>query len=154
MAIVQATNRSSWRNFTPRIKEAVATVQTVEVNAAKGFPKGWGNFKPQYPKNDKNVSRGRTPEMAGGRPCRFCGSHKHWDKDCEHAKEGYRQAKTQTASFNAAAMRAEAEYEEAYESRFDSDLDEIDTDQHGDNGEIELSHSDDTLHTSDPPEDF
>lgn len=47
----------------------------------------------------------------------------HWDKDCRHATEGYRQARVNFASFTADVMLAEAEYEAAYESRFDSDED-------------------------------
>jgi hypothetical protein len=84
-----------------------------------GFPAGWGNYKPPFPKDDKTVSKGRTPEMMGGRPCRNCGSRNHWDKDCKHNKQGSRQARVMFTEFNSAALREELEYEEMYESRFD-----------------------------------
>jgi hypothetical protein len=38
--------------------------------------------KPEFPKDDKNVSPRRTPESIGARPCRHCGSGMHWDNEC------------------------------------------------------------------------
>ena len=36
---------------------------------------------PKFSKDDKNVSLRKTPESVNARPCRHCGSGKHWDYD-------------------------------------------------------------------------
>jgi hypothetical protein len=41
---------------------------------------------PKYPKDDSNVSTRATPESKGARPCKHCGSSKHWDNECKHAR--------------------------------------------------------------------
>ena len=41
--------------------------------------------KTKPPPADHVVSKGKTPEQAGGRPCRHCNSKKHWDFDCPHS---------------------------------------------------------------------
>lgn len=48
---------------------------------------------PQYPKDDSNVSKKATPESKGARPCRHCGSGKHWDPECRHSRKAQRQAR-------------------------------------------------------------
>ena len=35
-----------------------------------------------FPKNNNNVSPRKTPDSVGARPCRQCGSGKHWDNEC------------------------------------------------------------------------
>ena len=35
-----------------------------------------------FPKDDSNVSPRKTPDSMGMRPCRHCGSRKHWDNEC------------------------------------------------------------------------
>lgn len=70
--------------------------------------------KPEYPQDDSNVSKGRTPETAGARPCRFCGSPKHWDRECKHAKEGFERRDAQFAEVTAEELREEADYCETY----------------------------------------
>ena len=37
---------------------------------------------PSFPKDDSNVSPRKTPNSVGTRPCRHCGSGKHWDNEC------------------------------------------------------------------------
>ena len=39
---------------------------------------------PSFPKDDNNVSPRKTPDSVGTRPCRHCGSGKHWDNECRH----------------------------------------------------------------------
>src|ERR1700720_1629326 len=34
----------------------------------------------------------KTPEFVNARPCRHCGSGKHWDYKCKHSWKGERQA--------------------------------------------------------------
>lgn len=57
---------------------------------------GWSKDMPppEFPKDDRNVSPNKTPESIGARACRHCGSGKHWDKECKHAKQGERRAHT------------------------------------------------------------
>ncbi|KAB5587565.1 hypothetical protein CTheo_8996 [Ceratobasidium theobromae] len=40
-------------------------------------------IKPKHPPDDKNVSKHSTPEQKGARGCKYCGSNKHWDKECK-----------------------------------------------------------------------
>ena len=54
--------------------------------------------KPRWPRDDSVVSKGRTPEDAGARPCRHCSSPKHWDYDCPHAHNGAKQVKVNFAN--------------------------------------------------------
>ena len=35
-----------------------------------------------FPKNNNNVSPRKPPDSVGVRPCRHCGSGKHWDNEC------------------------------------------------------------------------
>ena len=55
---------------------------------------GWTQAasKPSFPKDDLNVSPRGTPEEKGARPCRHCGSGKHWDRDCKYTCKGERSA--------------------------------------------------------------
>ncbi|KIJ30209.1 hypothetical protein M422DRAFT_101096, partial [Sphaerobolus stellatus SS14] len=69
---------------------------------------------PQYPQDDSNISKGKTPEDKGARPCRHCGSSKHWDNDCRHARSGARNARAFLASASEEQLQAQREYEEAY----------------------------------------
>ena len=69
---------------------------------------------PQYPKDDTNVSVGRTPESKGARPCRHCGSGKHWDRECKHSRKGERQARVNLARLTEDDLRAQDEYDDAY----------------------------------------
>jgi len=53
---------------------------------------GWTQAmsKPQFPKDDSNVSPRGTPEEKGARSCRHCGSGKHWDQECKYVHKGER----------------------------------------------------------------
>ena len=44
--------------------------------------------KPQFPRADKTVLKGKMPEQLNVQSCRHCGSGQHWDNDCKHAKKG------------------------------------------------------------------
>jgi hypothetical protein len=65
-----------------------------------------------FPKRDDIVSKGRTPEQLGVRPCKQCGSGKHWDNDCIH-KGKKRSAKVNLASANEDLLQALDDYEAA-----------------------------------------
>ncbi|KIM34636.1 hypothetical protein M413DRAFT_37133, partial [Hebeloma cylindrosporum] len=59
--------------------------QNARVNAV-----GWSKLtmNPPFPKDDTTISPRGTPEDKGARPCRHCGSGKHWDLDCKYARKG------------------------------------------------------------------
>jgi hypothetical protein len=105
---------------------------------SKSYVIGGQTKRPEYPKDDKTVSKGKTPESVGARGCIHCGSLKHWDRDCKYANKGVRKAKTYFAELSPDDLRAEAEYREVYfasqdasiEDESDEDIDEeVDTDQ-------------------------
>ena len=79
---------------------------------------GWSPSigKPPFPKDDSVVSKGATPEDKKARPCRHCGSGKHWDYDCKHAKKGMKKVRANfaTLSLDPEYLQAEQEYEAAY----------------------------------------
>jgi hypothetical protein len=84
---------------------------------------GWDQFKAPHPKDDSNVSKGRTPEGWGARGCIKCGSKKHWDKDCKYwdkEKDGKR-VRTRFAEASAEVLMAEAAYEKAFENHEDDE---------------------------------
>ena len=45
-----------------------------------GWSKNIGT--PLFPQDDSNISPRKTPDSVGARPCRHCGSGKHWDNEC------------------------------------------------------------------------
>ena len=67
---------------------------------------------PKFPKDDSNVSSKQTPEQKGVRPCRHCGSGKHWDNECKYA------TKITTRSYSIDSLdeegHAQWEYDQAY----------------------------------------
>ncbi|KAG8943828.1 hypothetical protein FRC03_002308 [Tulasnella sp. 419] len=69
---------------------------------------------PPFAKDDSVISRGKTPEMVNARPCRHCGSLKHWDNDCRHACKGTKQVKANFVNPTTEYIAAQEEYEEAY----------------------------------------
>ncbi|KAH6867175.1 hypothetical protein BKA70DRAFT_1414957 [Coprinopsis sp. MPI-PUGE-AT-0042] len=69
---------------------------------------------PQYPKDDTNVSRKQTPESKGARPCRHCGSGKHWDPECKYSRKAKRMARANLVSVDDEDIQANEEYEELY----------------------------------------
>ena len=76
---------------------------------------GWSGYKPEYPRDDSNVSKGRTPEDLNARPCMFCGSLKHWDRDCKHASKGRDRSRSRFAETSVEVFQAEVAYEDAYQ---------------------------------------
>lgn len=70
--------------------------------------------KPPFPKDDSTVSKGASPEKKGARPCRHCGSAKHWDNECKHAKKGARKVRANFVNPEPEYLQAMEEYEEAY----------------------------------------
>lgn len=77
---------------------------------------GWSKDMPppEYPKDDSNVSRNKTPESIGARACRHCGSGKHWDKECKHARQGERRARTNFVEIQEESLEAQDQYDELY----------------------------------------
>ena len=92
-----------------------------QVNSA-----GWSKntLNPQFPKDDSNISPHSTPEEKGARPCRHCGSGKHWDKDCKYARKGEKQARVNMVGTTTEDEQAQEEYDNAYYERF-SDKEDI-----------------------------
>lgn len=70
--------------------------------------------KPPFPKDDSNVSKKATPESRGARPCRHCGSGKHWDYECKHATKGMKIARTRIATSTSDDTDAQEEYDDLY----------------------------------------
>ncbi|KIJ28332.1 hypothetical protein M422DRAFT_189841 [Sphaerobolus stellatus SS14] len=77
---------------------------------------GWSSNlgPPPFPKDDSTVSRGRTPEQKGARPCRHCGSGKHWDNECKHSRKGGRQVRANFVHYTPDDLRAQAAYDDLY----------------------------------------
>lgn len=78
---------------------------------------------PKFPRDDKVISKGRSPEDVGARPCRHCGSPKHWDPDCRHAKQGMRSVRANLASWEEEDYTALDEYEDLYYAESDHEED-------------------------------
>jgi hypothetical protein len=70
--------------------------------------------KPEFPKDDKNVSPRRTPESIGARPCRHCGSGMHWDNECRHSRQGEWRAWTNFVQLSLSDLQAQEEYDALY----------------------------------------
>ncbi|KAJ6454793.1 hypothetical protein C8R45DRAFT_1111727 [Mycena sanguinolenta] len=77
---------------------------------------GWSaNLEPpKFPKDDRNVSKRATPESKGARPCRHCGSGKHWDNECKHSFRGNREARANLANSNSEDLEAQGSYDDLY----------------------------------------
>ena len=65
---------------------------------------------PQFPKDDKNVSPCRTPELIGARPCRHCRSGNHWDNECRHSRKGEKLARVNYIQLEDNNIRAQEDY--------------------------------------------
>jgi hypothetical protein len=96
--------------------EAEADVNFVKKKFFKKKPVGaHAKFSSyQYPKNDKIVSKGKTPEQKGARPCRHCGSSNHWDFDHPFNGNENRKARTFLADLDTNALEAYVAYENCY----------------------------------------
>jgi len=69
---------------------------------------------PKFPKDDKNVSPRKTPESVNARPCRHCGSGKHWDYECKHSRKGEKQARANFISLSDQELEALNDYDNLY----------------------------------------
>ena len=88
-----------------------------------------GSFKglepPKVPKDDSNVSRkGKTPEEKGARPCRHCGSGKHWDNECQHSFKGNRAVRANLSQISGEETIAQNKYNDLYYSLSDSETEQ------------------------------
>ena len=121
----RSTNRSS--RFA-RTNEAEAEVNFVKKKPFKkkliGAHAKFSNYK--FPRNDKIVSKGKSPSQKGGRPCRHCGGD-HWD--FEHPLEGKedRKARAFLADLDTEALEAYVAYEQCYLQDSDEDPDPLST---------------------------
>ncbi|TDL13623.1 hypothetical protein BD410DRAFT_688371, partial [Rickenella mellea] len=102
-------------NFEQRLRAVEANVPRTRATAnLVGSSSSIG--KPKFPKDDSNVSNGKTPEQKGARPCRHCGSSKHWDPECKYATKGakFRAKANLAATYTEEDIQADLEYEALY----------------------------------------
>jgi hypothetical protein len=100
--------------------------------------------KPLYPRDDKTIAKGKTPEEKGARPCRHCGSPKHWDYECKYARKGAKRVKANFVSPSGDYLEAMSAYEEAYyeESSGEEEIEaEAEAEGPGEEYDDEGSHS-------------
>jgi hypothetical protein len=111
------------------------SVQTARTNLV-----GWSRNQgpPKFPKDDKNVSAKATPESKGARPCRHCGSGKHWDNECKHAFKGNRAARANLANTTSEDQDAQDEYNDLYYS-LDTDDDSGSESKQGFNQPLQIT---------------
>lgn len=83
---------------------------------------------PTHEKDDSVVSK-KTPESMGARPCRHCGSGKHWDNDCRWSTRGPRKARAMLASSEPDYIEAQLEYEQLWCDADEDEGPEDDTNQ-------------------------
>ncbi|EFI26718.1 hypothetical protein CC1G_15639 [Coprinopsis cinerea okayama7 len=88
--------------------ESFKSVRTNLIGASNKLP------APPFPKDDNNVSKRKTPESLGVRPCRHCGSAKHWDNECKYARRAQKIARTNLAMAEEEDELANQEYDDAY----------------------------------------
>jgi hypothetical protein len=142
--------RSYKVEFTPRSK--VSSRNSSKGKATRSYAVGWNNPKPSYPhpRDDSTVSKGKTPADYGARGCIFCGSKKHWDRDCKHFKsDTAHKARAMFTDCSPDEMHAEAEYERCYQNS-QEDLDEEPSSEE----EIEAKDDHPENHSGDEQEDF
>ncbi|KIM45007.1 hypothetical protein M413DRAFT_33228, partial [Hebeloma cylindrosporum] len=85
--------------------------RNARVNAV-GWSKSTAN--PPFPKDDSTISPRGTPEDKGARPCRHCGSGKHWDPDCKYARKGDKRARVNAVTISEEDRVAQEEYDHVY----------------------------------------
>lgn len=66
---------------------------------------------PNYPKDDRNVSKKATPASKGARPCWHCGSGNHWDNECKFSKKNATEARVHFASITGDELEEQDSYE-------------------------------------------
>ena len=74
-----------------------------------------------FPKNNNNVSPRKPPDSVGVRPCRHCGSGKHWDNECWHSRKGEKLARVNCFQLEDNDLRAQEHYDNLFYD-LDSDL--------------------------------
>jgi hypothetical protein len=141
----QSSSRSYKVDSKPRFKGT--RIKDSKGKSSRNYAIGWNNPKQSYPhpKDDSNVSKGKTPADYGARGCIFCGSKKHWDCDCKHFKDDtIHKARTMFTDCTSDEMHAEAEYERCYqESQEDLDDSETSSEEEAEQtGELRSEHSD------------
>jgi hypothetical protein len=105
---------------------------------------------PPHPKDDSNVSKGKTPADYGARGCIFCGSIKHWDRDCKYSSnKALHKARTMFVDYEPDDFYAEAEYDRCYYESIDSISEEANEADESELSEQEPGNSGQT----DAPED-
>jgi hypothetical protein len=106
---------------------------------------------PPHPKDDSVVSKGKTPADYGARGCIFCGSTKHWDRECKHNKgKALHKARNMFVDYEPDDIHAEAEYERCYNESLDSSDDEEDDPE---NSEQAANENEDSAELTEPPDD-
>ena len=77
---------------------------------------------PSFSKDDKNISPRKTPDLVGARPCRHCGSGKHWDNEYHHSRKGERLVRVNCIQLKNNNIRAQEDYNNLfYELESDSE---------------------------------
>lgn len=89
--------RSRFRNYSsnrPEVNPGPASNQRTYVAETRQEE----SRKYPYPKDDTNVSKGRTPAMKGLSPCMNCGSGNHWSRECKFWAKRPTTARTRLSS--------------------------------------------------------
>lgn len=121
---VETSHKSSNSSFKRNDTEGSSGTHSSQPNkqeSRKVYAVGYQYIKPQFPPDDKNVSKRRTPESYGARGCIYCGSKKHWDKECKHSDQGKKKVRTFFVHLPQDTLRSEADYEDAYQASVESD---------------------------------
>ena len=115
-----------YSNFRPR--SARTNLITAPRNGNGNRPTGGRTTQTSwpFPKDDSVVSRLKNkPEDVNARPCRHCGSGKHWDNECSHSRKGQRLARANLANVTEDEEADQEAYDELYYAQQSEDEDEI-----------------------------
>lgn len=93
---------SQFRPFKARDKDVRANLAKAPTSA------------PKFPRDDSTVSKRKTPEEMGVRPCRHCGSGKHWDNECKYSRKAQHIARTNFVEQSSEDRAAQEAYDELY----------------------------------------
>lgn len=112
------------RRFQGRPSPQANLAETLDISSPSDEDYVWANAnlvgwskelpKPTFPRDDSVRSKGKSPEDKGARPCRHCGSPKHWDNECKHSKKGTKVARANFASAPDEYWQALDDYEAIY----------------------------------------
>ena len=137
----RSTNRTS--KFTRTFEMEAETNFIRKKTPKKKFIGAHAKFSDyQFPRNDKVVSKGKTPKEKGAWPCRHCGSSLHWDFDHPFEGKDNRKAKAFLADLDTEALEAYVAYENCYLEDPQEESDELPETQEQDNPE-EFSEDED-----------